>query len=76
VPKGAGGVRGRHCRVPQVALFYLGVGIMASGISSCLQMARTVPSLISRWRGAAGGEVKKIALREQIAGCKWEKGTG
>jgi hypothetical protein len=35
--------------VPRVALFYLGV--YGRGISSCLQIARTVPSLISRWRG-------------------------
>jgi hypothetical protein len=42
----------------RMALWYLGWNLVAGpcqsygrGISSCLQMARTVPSLISRWRG-------------------------
>ena len=49
-PPAASGTLRNSGRVPQVALFYLGVGLYGRGISSCLQMARTVPSLISRWR--------------------------
>ena len=38
-------------RSPSIVPFDRGCRPYGRGISSCLQMARTVPSLISRWRG-------------------------